>query len=515
MRRLIVAVALVAAAAAPAAADLAGGQAAYERGDYAAALELLTPLARAGDAAAQLRLGRMFYSGQGVAQDFVTAASWLQKAAEAGLAEAQNGLGRLYYTGEGVPQDFAEAARWYRSAAALGVAAAMDNLAGLYLRGEGVPQDFAEATRWYLAGAEKGRAEAQYNHGLMYYEGKGVPQDYAEALRWFRRAVAQRLGSAMSTIGEMYQLGRGLPRDPVRAYAWFNLGTAVAPAPARVLAVLTRDRAAAELSPEDLARGQRMAREIHATIGGLAEGPRTPSETEHARLTPDAEAPAPPAMTVPTRAQDEPALALRDAGSSQVTVKPLEDAPSVSAAPIVEPRASPVVEDAPLAPTEDAPARVAPAIAPAETVEASPPTERAQAESTPEPALAPPGEPVEVASEPKVTAEAPRPRETAEAVPATLEAGITAYRDLDYWRAAQAWLPLARSGHPGAQRRLGQLYFDGTGVPSNPVQAYFWWTLAARQGDDEARSLLAGVTARKPDALVVARLLADSWTPAP
>ena len=116
------------------------------------------------------------------------------------------------------------------------------------------------------------------------------------------------------------------------------------------------------------------------------------------------------------------------------------------------------------------------------------------------------------ALEPAVT---PRPSGGAEAAVASLDAGIAAYRALDYWGAAHAWLPLARRGDPGAQRRLGLLYFDGTRVPSNPVQAYFWWTLAARPGDDEARSLLAEVGAREPDALVVARLLADSWTPAP
>ena len=537
MRRLIVAVALVCAMAAPAAADLEGGLAAYERGDYAAALELLTPLAQAGDAGAQLRLGRMFYAGRGVEQDFVTAASWLQKAAEAGLGEAQNGLGRLYYGGEGVPKDFAEAARWYRRAAALGVAAAMDNLASLYLRGEGVPQDFAEATRWYLAGARKGRAEAQYNHGLMYYEGKGVPQDYAEALRWFRRAAAQRLGSAMSTIGEMYQLGRGVPENPVRAYAWLNLGTAVAPAAARVLAVVARDRAAAELSPADLARGQRLAREIHATIGALAEGPSTPDESELALLTPGPDGPARPAETVSARTLDEAALASRDTTSSEVraepvsepvaaagpvetiTVSPIEDAPSVAAAQSAEPRALAAVEGPTLAPTEEPPARLATAVAPAEIVEASPPTERAQAETPAERALAPRCEPAHAASEAKVAASepaaTPRPSGGTEAAVASLDAGIAAYRALDYWGAAHAWLPLARRGDPGAQRRLGRLYFDGTGVPSNPVQAYFWWTLAARQGDDEARSLLAGVCAREPDALVVARLLADSWTPAP
>ena len=122
MKRLILAVALLCATAVPVVADLRGGLAAHQRGDDPAALDLLTPLAQAGDADARLLLGPMFHAGKGVEQDFVAAASWLQKAAAAALGEAPAALGRPNYGGEGVPQ----------------------------------------AARWYLAGARKGRAEAQY-----------------------------------------------------------------------------------------------------------------------------------------------------------------------------------------------------------------------------------------------------------------------------------------------------------------------------------------------------------------
>ena len=559
MKRLTMAAVLVCALAAPAAADLADGLAAYERADYAAALAVLTPLAQAGDADAQLRLGRMFYAGLGVAQDFVTAAAWLQKAAAAGVGEAQDGLGRLYYSGEGVPQDFAEAARLFRSAAMLGVAAAMDDLAGIYLRGEGVPQDFAEAARWYLAGAERGRAEAQYSHGLMYYDGRGVPQDYAEALRWFRRAAAQRLGGAMSIIGEMYRLGRGVRRDPVRAYAWFNLGTALAPAPARVLAVLARDRAAETLSPQDLARGQRLARALHARIVVLAEGARPPSEADLAALTQGADGAAaeiaavepPPPFDALTLAPEADAPVREPADEEIVTAAPAEpvvvaaieespatpvapaDAAEIAAAAEGPAPAPEVLAPAPERPLDEEIAAAAPATADLAAAEpdvdvalagtggedyAAEPAQQPQdlqgeAEARGEAAPVSPGESAEVVSAEPV--ESPPAEAVSDVAVAGLDAGLAAYRALDYWRAATVWRPLAQQGDARAQRRLGQLYFDGTGVPMNPVQAYFWWTLAARQGDDEAHALLAGATpGRAPDALLVARLLADSWSPA-
>jgi hypothetical protein len=352
----------------------------------------------------------------------------------------------------------------------------------------------------------------------------------------------------------------------VRAYAWFNLGTAVAPASTRVLAVLARDRAAADLSPEDLARGQRLAREIHARIAALATGPEPPPERELAVLTPETGGQIELAPAEPLRAPDEPALAYRDSASpevragtldeqvvaavpaGEVTVAPAADTPSLAVEPSEEPRAAAAAEGLTLAPAEDRQAQGATAVAPApeaapvvpapegdpvapapkadpvapaqetEVVEALPPNEQTEGGLPLEQALAPLSERTVVASEPPVAMTEPQtaPRVSGEsAVFATLDAGLAAYRALDYSRAAQVWLPLARSGHPGAQRLLGQLYLDGTGVPVNPVQAYFWWTLTAQQGDENAQSVLAQVAAPAADALVVARLLAESWTPAP
>ena len=108
-----------------------------------------------------------------------------------GNAEAQNDVGFLYYTGQGVPQDYAEAARWYRLAADQGLAEAQYNLGLMYAEGEGVPRDDAEAVRWYRLAADQGDAEAQKNLGLMYGLGQGVPQDRVAGHMWLSLAAAQ------------------------------------------------------------------------------------------------------------------------------------------------------------------------------------------------------------------------------------------------------------------------------------------------------------------------------------
>ncbi len=49
------------------------GKAAYNRGDFATALQLLRPLAEQGDASAQNDLGAMYANGQGVPRSLVQA----------------------------------------------------------------------------------------------------------------------------------------------------------------------------------------------------------------------------------------------------------------------------------------------------------------------------------------------------------------------------------------------------------------------------------------------------------
>ena len=45
------------------------------------------------------------------------AASWYRKAADQGHAGAQFNLGAIYYSGQGVPQDYVEAHKWRNLAA--------------------------------------------------------------------------------------------------------------------------------------------------------------------------------------------------------------------------------------------------------------------------------------------------------------------------------------------------------------------------------------------------------------
>lgn len=113
----LVAVVVIALASTP---DLDSGDAASERGDYAAALREWRPLAEQGDAKAQFDLGLMYKYGLGVERDYGEAVRWFRLAAGQGEVEAQRSLSIAYEKGQGVRRNYVEAYKWDRVAAAHG-----------------------------------------------------------------------------------------------------------------------------------------------------------------------------------------------------------------------------------------------------------------------------------------------------------------------------------------------------------------------------------------------------------
>jgi TPR repeat protein len=144
----------------PALADpLQDGIAAMQRKDYPAAIKLLEPLARSGNAIAQLRLGLLHYHGHGVRESDAQAKQWFERAAKQGLAEAQFQLGNMYAYGLADPGSGGDPNRL--------------------------------AAQWYFEAARQGHAEAQYSLGILFLTGSGVVQDPKEGAAWIARAAAQ------------------------------------------------------------------------------------------------------------------------------------------------------------------------------------------------------------------------------------------------------------------------------------------------------------------------------------
>jgi TPR repeat protein len=185
------------------AGSLEDGNAAYQRGDFATALQLFQPLAEQGNATAQTDLGAMYEFGQSLPQDLAQAMRWYRKAADQGFAIAQFNVANMYANGRGVSQNYTEALKWYLKAADQGLAIAQSKLGLMYQFGYGVPQNHAEALTWFRKSADQGSSDGQTNLGFMYANGLGVQRDYAEAAKWYRKSADQGNTNAKANLADI------------------------------------------------------------------------------------------------------------------------------------------------------------------------------------------------------------------------------------------------------------------------------------------------------------------------
>jgi len=126
--------------------------------------------------------------------------------------------------------------------------------------GMGTPKDDAAAARWYFKAAEQGNINGQVLIGRRYQDDLVVPQDYEEAVRWYRKAAERGDPEGQRKLGYMFGLGKGVPRDLVEACKRFNLAASGGDS----TAVEMRDRTAKELTRDQIAEAQRLAREFVA-----------------------------------------------------------------------------------------------------------------------------------------------------------------------------------------------------------------------------------------------------------
>ena len=197
--------------------------------DFAAAFDLLTQEADAGNALAMADLGRMYAEGLGREPDPELAREWYSKALAAFLQteeEAPNHhtqyrIGWMLLHGVGTERDEAAALPWLEKAAERGNALAKYQLGKLLLLGaETVPKDVDRALELLTECAEDGNQFAQYTLGKAYLLGGDIPQDQGQAVRWLGLSAQQgnqyakyfldRVYSSIfsSTASLLYHMGR-------------------------------------------------------------------------------------------------------------------------------------------------------------------------------------------------------------------------------------------------------------------------------------------------------------------
>jgi len=209
----------------------------------------------------------------------LAASEYYRRAAQKGNASAMFCLGKLYWTGKGVKQDYAEAVRWFRAAAEAGNVESMVVLGWVYYRGLGegkiVAPNLKRSRKYYQLAVDNGddrayywlgvvcydlkdyetamasfkkaarispdsalfidksaseqksirnsRALAMVRVGCMYREGTGGEGvNYAKAKDWFEQAAKLGDPSAMNNLSMMYAIGDGVQKDAALSEEWFK-----------------------------------------------------------------------------------------------------------------------------------------------------------------------------------------------------------------------------------------------------------------------------------------------------
>lgn len=126
--------------------------------------------------------------------------------------------------------------------------------------------EYAQALPWIQAAAGRGHAEAEYLLGMAYLQGRGTVQNYRSALAHFSKGAELGQLDAQYQLGIFHRDGMATQASKETAYLWLNLAAARGHQEALIL----RDKLAAVMDADELARAQEASEEALKRFNGVA-----------------------------------------------------------------------------------------------------------------------------------------------------------------------------------------------------------------------------------------------------
>ncbi len=511
--------------------------------DLDSAVEWYRRAAEVGFARAQANLASMYLRGDGVPQDYAEAAKWFERAAIQGHDIAQYNLALMYERGLGVEQSEPKALAWYYNAARAGHKKAADRLGTLVISptgdselpdqavegGAALPAPAPEAVAGLTLKATPGDgASASDQQSIALATPDSAPAGEpavaaptavsapAAASEWQDPDLA-RAGAAASPApegGETALGEQGADEDegaaaedeaaaeddePSKANAFlrflfgFNndilIGRTGQQSPSATSVDAPSEEEAGDEEPvSSLPGDEGPAAERAADQPATGDGEADEGETQGAASAPALDQEVPIATAAPQPAATEP---LESAASEASAVASLD-----TAAPATSPEPDLLLRwvmllgaqsSGDLERGRDRDDEPAAASSPAAGANGSDGGVRDHSGADDERIVPPPAAP---ASE---TLAPPQARQETSLPPlpvATVEV-LNARPPVTVFEAdAETLLPLAQAGDADAQYALGRVYFEGSSVPPDELQAYLWFALSAEQNHGEAARAL-------------------------
>ena len=191
--------------------------------------------------------------------DFKMAVQWYTKAAENGDADSQKALFHMYYMGKEVEKDLDKSLKWSKRIAEHAEGSDLIQYQEMAAEIYEEKREYTNAFEWYMkADKNGGSTRTSYSLGEMYGKGKGTDKDLRKSAKHFQKAAEAGYDLAQYRLAGMYYKGDGVIQDYIEAYKWANLA-AMKLDWCRSL----RDKIKKDMTPEQIAEGQRRASEFH------------------------------------------------------------------------------------------------------------------------------------------------------------------------------------------------------------------------------------------------------------
>lgn len=147
----------------------------------------------------------------------------LERAAAKNHPEAMAQLAEMLFNGFGVPVDRQRALALYDAAIKLGSPRALTDMGMLKLAGFMTAHDPAGAFQYFLQAAEKDYPPAMRKLGDCYAAGIGTAGDNAKAIQYYMQAAEAGDAQAAFILGESFRDGDLTGKNPAMAFNFFQL----------------------------------------------------------------------------------------------------------------------------------------------------------------------------------------------------------------------------------------------------------------------------------------------------